>query len=361
METEPMENVHWIFFDYPKWVRFWKRGERGLRPYYYMWQFGAYLKARRLHATMKFDLAHHITFVNYWLPSFMSLLPIPFIWGPVGGAESAPRKFWRAFSTRGKLYEIVRGAARKVASIDPFVRLTARRASVGFSTTSVTQARMKSLGCGDVTICSEAGLSQEEIERLGSFPLRDSGPFRVISVGRLLHWKGFDLGLTAFAKFHLKFPASEYWIAGDGPERERLEAQAHRLGIAEAVTFLGIRPRAELLAKLAECDILLHPSLHDSGGWVCLEMMAAGRPIVCLNLGGPAVQVTNETGFRIDANDPSQATSELADALLQLASTPSLRLSMSTQARSHIRENFSWNKKGEWMNGVYANIARNPV
>src|SRR5882757_1068745 len=49
LETDPMENVHWIFFDLPAWARFWKRGERGLRPYYYMWQFGAYLKARRLH------------------------------------------------------------------------------------------------------------------------------------------------------------------------------------------------------------------------------------------------------------------------------------------------------------------------
>src|SRR5512141_2006914 len=80
--ADPMPNVHWIFFDLPRWARFWKRGERGLRPYYYMWQIGAYRLARRLHAQVHFDLVHHVTFVNYWLPSFMALLPVPFIWGP---------------------------------------------------------------------------------------------------------------------------------------------------------------------------------------------------------------------------------------------------------------------------------------
>jgi glycosyltransferase involved in cell wall biosynthesis len=169
------------------------------------------------------------------------------------------------------------------------------------------------------------------------------------------------LGLSAFAKFHSKFPHSEYWIAGDGPERSRLRALAKRLGIEQAVIFWGVRPRSELLSMLAECDILLHPSLHDSGGWVCLEMMAAGRPIVCLNLGGPAAQVTEQTGFKVDANDPSQATTDLAEALLRLACAPSLRLNMSSKGRAHVRENFSWNKKGEWMNGIYGNISEHSI
>jgi glycosyltransferase involved in cell wall biosynthesis len=351
--ADPMPNVHWIFFDLPRWARFWKRGERGLRPYYYMWQIGAYRLARRLHAQVHFDLVHHITFVNYWLPSFMALLPVPFIWGPVGGGESAPMSFWYAFSLRGKLYEFARGAARKLACLDPFVRLTAARASVGFSTTSATRDRMRQLGCNRVITYSEAGLSPDEIEQLGKFPVRQPGPVRVVSVGRLLHWKGFDLGIAAFAEFHRQFAQSEYWIFGDGPERQRLESVARRLGVASAVTFWGNQPRHELLGMLADCDILIHPSLHDSGGWVCLEMMAAGRPIVCLDLGGPGVQVTEETGIKVPAIGPAQVIADLAAALLRLAQDPRLRTEFSHNGRTHVRQNFNWNRKGEWMNGVY--------
>ena len=66
-----------------------------------------------------------------------------------------------------------------------------------------------------------------------------------------------------------------------------MEKLARELGITANVKFWGGIRRAQVLEKLAECDVLIHPSLHESGGWVCLEAMAAGRPVVCLDLGGP--------------------------------------------------------------------------
>ena len=56
-----------------------------------------------------------------------------------------------------------------------------------------------------------------------------------------------------------------------------------------------------------------------SGGWTCLEAMAAGRPVVCLDLGGPATQVTEETGIKVPAPVPNQAVSGLAEAMTRLA------------------------------------------
>ncbi|MFM6845653.1 MAG: glycosyltransferase family 4 protein, partial [Dolichospermum sp.] len=47
--------------------------------------------------------------------------------------------------------------------------------------------------------------------------------------------------------------------------------------------------------------------------WVCMEAMAAGRPVICLDLGGPAVQVTEETGFKIAADEPYQVVRDLAE------------------------------------------------
>src|SRR5579864_6502517 len=102
LAKEPLPNVHFVYFDLPRWASFWKRGLRGIHAYYYLWQLGAYLVARRLHRQVGFDLVHHVTFVNYWMPSFLVLLPVPFLWGPVGGGESAPRAFWHFFSLRGK-------------------------------------------------------------------------------------------------------------------------------------------------------------------------------------------------------------------------------------------------------------------
>jgi hypothetical protein len=102
LAKDPIPNVHFVYFDLPAWARFWKKRGYNVRPYYYLWQLGVYFVVRKLHRHVVFELVHHVTFVNYWLPSFLAILPVPFVLGPVGGGESAPRAFWWSFSSRGK-------------------------------------------------------------------------------------------------------------------------------------------------------------------------------------------------------------------------------------------------------------------
>lgn len=357
LAMKPLPNVHWVYFDLPRWVRFWKKRQWGVHLYYYLWQIGAYFVVRKLHRSVGFNLVHHVTFGNYWMPSFMVLLLIPFVWGPVGGGESAPPSFWRTFSFRGKVYELLRDFARSLAQLNPIVRLTALRAAVGLATTPQTEKRLHALGCRNVAVLSSVGMSRDEIVRLGGFVARQSKPFRLISIGNLLHWKGFELSLRGFARFQSQFPAAEYWIIGDGPERKRLRKLAQMLGVAGTVTFSGAIPRRQVLEKLAECDVLLHPSLHDSGGWVCLEAMAAGRPVVCLDLGGPALQMTEDSGIKVLATSPEQVVSDLADAMMQLAEDPDLRIRLGVAARQRVREHFDWTGKGLVMTKLYASLS----
>ncbi len=356
LEKEPLPHVHWIYFDLPRWARFWKKGQRGVHLYYYLWQIGAYFIGRRLHREVKFDLVHHVTFVNYWMPSFLALLPVPFIWGPVGGGESAPKTFYRTFSLRGKVYEYVRSLARWLGERDPFVRMTAMKAAVALATTAETAKRLQQLGSRRVEVLSQVALAEEEIARLAAMPTHTGNPFRLLSLGRFLHWKGFHLGLQAFARFVQDFPQSEYWLIGDGPERKSLEQLAKSLGIADKVRFWGALPREEVLKKLAEVDVLVHPSLHDSGGWVCVEAMAAGRPVICLDLGGPALQVTEETGFKIPARSPEQAVEDMARAMLKLAKDSEMCHRMREAARRWVWEHFNWELRGQEIFGIYLKV-----
>lgn len=353
---DALPNVRWIYVDLPRWATLWKRGQRGQHLYYYLWQMEAYFTGRRLQSLIDPDIVHHVTFVTYWMPSFLALLRVPFVWGPVGGGESAPKAFWRQLSARGKAYEVARCAARRLGESDPFVRSTARRARVGFSTTSETAERVRHLGCRCVRVLTQVALPQEEIDALAATALRRSGPFRLVSVGRLLHWKGFHLGLEAFARMRRSHPTSEYWILGDGPEGHNLKLLAAKLGVDDNVRFWGSVPRNLVWERLAECDVLVHPSLHDSGGGVCIEAMAAGLPVICLDLGGPAVQVTEETGFRIPAIHPRQAVDEMAEAMARLAGDEGARVAMGERGRVRTRDHFTWEGKGDLITRVYEEL-----
>jgi glycosyltransferase involved in cell wall biosynthesis len=211
-------------------------------------------------------------------------------------------------------------------------------------------------------LLSLAAIGDEESQMLAHIPERTSGPFRVFSMGRLLHWKGFHLGIEAFARFHRSHPESEYWLIGDGPERHRLEKLARDLSVAASVHFWGELPRAEALAKVAECDLLLHPSLHDSSGWASIEAMAAGRPVICLDAGGLALQIDEGNGVKIPAVSQRQAVDAIAAALENLANNPALLLQYGRAGRLRVSEEFNWACKAREVHAIYDRLlASNPI
>lgn len=358
LAVRPVENLQFIYLDPFGWVYDWsqegKRALWDLHIHHYLWQIYAYFVGRSLHRTIDFDLIHHLTYGKYSAPSFLSFLPIPFLWGPVGGAESAPKPFWRDFSLRARTYEVFRSISQRIGELDPCVRITARRSYRAWCKAEDTAKRVRAFGARNVSILVESGLRPEEIAKLASYPVPTTEPVRFISMGRLLHWKGFYLGIQAFAQAAL--PNAEYWILGEGPERDHLQSLAEELGISQQIKFWGNLPRNEGLARLGECHVLVHPSLHDSGGWVCLEAMAAGRPVICLDLGGPGVQVTSETGFKVAAHTPEQVIQDLAKAMVELASDPELRMRLGQAGQQHVREKYNWKNKAEKFDQIYQEV-----
>lgn len=357
LRQRPIANVTWLYFDLPKPLRFWKKGRRGTHPYYYLWQIGAYWLARRQHRAQPFDLVQHVTFVKYWLPNFLWMLNCPYLLGPVGGGENTPYSFWPTLGMRGGCYEAIRSLGRWLAERDPFVRRSVKRAAICFVTSPETAERVRHFN-DRLELLSQVGLPQSEIHMLESLPHTESAELRVVSIGNLLHLKGYHLALPAIARFLREYPHARYSIIGSGPEEKRLKRLAASLDIADRVSFLGQLPRADALQAISNCDLLLHTALHDSGGYVSVESMAAGVPVVCLDLGGSAVLVSDTTGIKVPAIDPEQSIRDLAAALLYLARDPQLRARMGAAGRQRVREQFSWQRKGELLNEVYSQILR---
>lgn len=353
----PLPGVHFVYFDAPGWARWWKRGAAGVQAYYYLWQLGIYPLARRLHRRVGFDVVHHITFGKYWAPSLLCRLPVPFVWGPVGGGESAPRPFWRDFSARGRMFETVREAARWCGEHDPLVRLTARRSDVALAKAADTAARLRILGARDVEVFSEGGLLMADLARLVRSGEPPADALRFCAIGRLLHLKGIHLGLRAFARAQI--PGAEYWIIGSGPERRRLEAEAFELGIADRVRFWGWLSHVDTLRRLEEAHVLVHPTLHDSGGGVTLEAMAIGRPVICLDLGGPSAQIVDGTGVKVTGRDPDQAVRDLARSMRLMAENPSLRSQMGVAGRRRSNEAYAWENQGPILETYYRRAIKN--
>jgi len=137
----------------------------------------------------------------------------------------------------------------------------------------------------------------------------------VLAVGRLVHVKGMDLLLQAFAEASLPHGTSLV-IGGDGAERSSLEASAARLGIADRVRFLGRLDPEGVARAMAQASVLVVPSRVEAFGIVVLEGWRATLPVIATEHGGPAEFLTHlRDGVLVDPDDPSTIARALEDVL----------------------------------------------
>jgi glycosyltransferase involved in cell wall biosynthesis len=354
-------NVH---ASYIPSYQFWERLKLGVPGldwlYYYWWQWKVWRVARKLHAEVGFDLAHHVTFVAWRAPSFLCLLPVPMIWGPVGGGGTIPRGLRCELGWKGRLFEGFRRFATLISRCDPFVRLTMRRAALIFAANRETASLVPLAYRSKVRAFLGIGISASEMAA-ATAPVEKPEGFVILFVALLRPLKGGTLALKALQQVVRAHPEALLVVIGSGSEGARMAHLAAELGIAERVRFLGGMPRQQVLSWMQAGDVLLHPSLRDSGGMVLLEAMGHGKPVVCLDLGGPGEIVDEHCGFKVTPGNPAQVVADLAAALGKLASSPSLRLTMGQAGRQRVRTHFDWNKRGKTMLEIYRQVLAGPA
>jgi glycosyltransferase involved in cell wall biosynthesis len=343
------KRLHFRYYDLPEPICRWFSSGRklSLQIYYALWQWRAVRVAHDLHAHQAFDCVHHVTFAGLRAPSFMGTLGIPFIFGPVAGGERAPWKLRFGYGLKGWLLDALRDLANATVRFNPFMLRTFASATTIYVTSRDTLALLPPAQRKKAVI--ELAIGSEDDDGDSKVDLaetrRSDAMFRVLYVGNFQYLKGMHLGIPAFARLLKARPGARLTMIGHGSAKARWQKLAERLGIAANIDWEPWLPRAELTTFYVSHQLMLFPSLHDSGGTVVLESLAHGLPVVCLNIGGPGNIVINSCGRLIDVAGQSstEVIVRLSQALFDLTNEET-RLQLAQGARKRSRD-FTWRKK----------------
>jgi glycosyltransferase involved in cell wall biosynthesis len=301
------------------------------------------LVARRLHREHRFDIVH---------------LHFP---DPLGHltALTLPRSVRRVVSWHS---DIIR-QRKALALYGPFLRHFVRNIDGLIGATPqhlVVSAQIPPARPGQVRRVVPYGFDPEQLTwserataKKSELLLRAAGRPIVFTVGRHVHYKGFDVLLRAMADIDALLI-----IGGTGPLTADLKRQAATSGLDDRVLFADYIPDEELIAYYDVCELFTMPSTNrgEAFGLVQLEAMHLGKPVVSTRLGTGVefVNVEGKTGLLVAPGD----VSALRDAIRHLLAAPELRRSLGDAGRARVASTFSVAQMVQGTLDVYRSILR---
>jgi len=346
-------NIRFVYVGLPFFLNSLLRIQGGHQIYYYLWQIKASSVAKKLNKARSFDLFHHVTYRNDWMASFIGArVPVPYVRGPGGGAHRTPGSLQSEYPVGGRIWEKVRSIGQWLFRHDPYFIAGHNRASAILLCNRDSVDSLPKKWTHKAYLFPVSGVSTEDLN-WSTKAAADKGIFSVVTAGSLIRVKGFGLTIKSFKEFSDSHPDSRLTIYGGGPEEPHLRELVEQAQLQDKVELAGAVPRNELLDQIASCDVFMFPSLRDGGGSVVIEAMSVGRPVVCLDIGGPGMHITEDCGIKVAPGAPKETITSLAKALERLYLDRDLGSRMGKAARERAAQNYHWDKLGDRINEIY--------
>ncbi len=309
------------------------------------------------HREEKFDLCHQITIASWRIPSPLWRMPIPLVWGPIGGAGRMPGAFRGSLGTAARAFEALRDANTWVSSRRKAFRDCVRRAAVVIAANAETAAFLAPFR-GDrplleLPIASFPPEVVAKLRRPGNKPPAREG-LRLFAGGNMIGTKGLAYALRALRIVADRGVAFHYTIAGGGPAIEDAKALSEGFGLNDSVEFHPGFRGDDYTRVLQESDVYLLPSFRESTPVTMLEAMLAGcYPVVAdTSAQGEIARLCGGAAVPIDS--PDTLVEGLAEAVCRCADAQrDLRAEASAIAESVARQ-FSSETYDRTLDRVYA-------
>ncbi|WP_346692453.1 glycosyltransferase [Coprobacter fastidiosus] len=348
-------HIHFLYFDLPKWARFWKKGLRGVRIYYNIWQWMTNGMVRQTMQENDIRIFHHLTYGNVlWRVSKYGQKQF-FIWGPAGGVETIPEEYSRVYPKKMQMVEWLRRTVAGNLKFNIGFKRRCRNADLILCKTDILRQYIPARYRDKAILFTDVA-----VDNLSGAPVivecEPNKRIEFITVGRLDPWRGFDLVIEAFAKVVKKNGNMHLTVIGKGADKERLTALITKLKLTDKVTMAGSVDMERYREYMRNCDVVVNASLKEGAVTVSFDSMAMGKPLICIDTTGYTRYFSPEYAEIIQRNDRKSTIQALADSMVKLADAHT-RYEMGKKAQQ-AGNRFTWASRGEEIFDVVTKAAK---
>lgn len=315
-------------------------------PSYVAFELAAWRKFRGALAAREFDLVHRITPMSPTLPSPLARLsPVPFVLGPLNGNLPWPTGFGAELRREREWLSYLRNAHKLL----PFSRSTYTKAAAVLAAFDHTMGDLPAAVRDRAINFPEVGIDPAVF----SPPKREKRErMTVLYAGRLVPYKLPEVVVRAFAA-NPALRRHRLVVAGDGPERPRLEEIVREHRLQDCVELVGQKTQAQIGALMREAEIFAFPSIRELGAGVVVEAMACGMACVVVDYGGPATLIGPDRGVKVPLTEKDALVARFASELEALTADPERTARLGAVAHEHAMAHYAWDAKARKTMEIY--------
>ena len=341
-ESEIKYDIHFIYFDLPKALRFWKKGLRGVRTYYVLWQCLTNGIVRKTMKENDIHIYHLLTYGNSLWPASRYGTKQFFVWGPTGGVDSIPYEYSKHYPVKSKLVEWVRRMVVRTLPLNVGFQSRCKNADLIFCKSNSMYQAVPEKYRKKAMLFTDVAVEPRVYDRNST---SDKDKTKYIVVGRFDPWRGFDVLLEAFAGVVEKNPDLELEIIGDGSDRERLQGIVRKCSLETNVKMAGKVPIDVYYEKMASCDVVVNSCLKEGAVTAAFDALSFGKPLIGIDTGGYTRYFHPEYSIIIPRTTRTETIQKLEKAILELANEKK-REEMSQNAYLASGK-YTWTTKGK--------------
>ncbi len=272
------------------------------------------------HAEEHFDLCHQVTIATWRVASPLWKLPIPFIWGPIGGTGRIPNNFRSMLSWNARLFELLRDLSTAISLRSKTFKKCMENSTVILAANEETVNFLRPhRGDKPMIKLPIVSLSPEKIEAFKKqiTKIDASVPLQIFAGGFMIGSKGVSLALEALARVKAAGIDFHYTIAGGGPEIESLKKLTRNLRLIEQVTFHNGFSGNDYIDALQKSEIYLLPSFREGTPVTLIEACLAGCYPIVADISAQGEIVHKSCGIAVKVTNKSQLINGIAEAVIQ--------------------------------------------
>lgn len=350
-EHHEYANIHWLYYDWPRWARWWKKGMRGVRTYYNIWQVCTNRIVKRTMQENNIRIFHHLTYGNVlWKVSKYGQKQF-FIWGPVGGLETIPEEFSHNYNLKNRIVELIRRCMALLAHWNAGFRKRCRNANIILCKTDITRQHIPAKYADKAALFTD--VAADNTPYIYNKVKKDGWVTEFITVGRLDAWRGFDLVIEATEAAIRQNERIHVTILGEGSDRTRLEALIKEKALDRYISMPGKVSMDDYRKRMAESDVVINAALKEGAVTVSFDAMAMGLPLICIDTTGYTRYFTDDYAVMIPRTTREEVVRNIKDGMVRLTN-PDVRRRMGINAKAAASQ-ITWEQHGMEIRDVILN------